>query len=59
MYTTELASSSDGSAISRMTETAGVFTSTEVNCVEELWSLYRDRGEPSGYAFVVCRDEYG
>jgi hypothetical protein len=25
----------------------------------EFWSAYRDRGEISGYAFLVCRDEYG
>jgi hypothetical protein len=42
-----------------MTEMAGIFTPAEVNCVEELWSAYRDRGEISGYAFLVCRDEYG
>jgi hypothetical protein len=59
MHRIELASSNDGPVISRLTEMAGVFTSTEVKCVEELWSLYRDSGEPSGYAFLVCRDEYG
>lgn len=57
--TTELALSSDGPAILRMTAMAGIFTPSEVNCVEELWSAYEDRGESSGYAFLVCREEYG
>ena len=59
MHTIELASNGDGPAILRITATAGVFAPTEVKCVEELWSAYRDRGEISGYAFLVYRDEYG
>jgi GNAT superfamily N-acetyltransferase len=29
----------------------------ELSCVEELWNAYRDKGEASGYAFLVYRDE--
>jgi ribosomal protein S18 acetylase RimI-like enzyme len=27
-----------------------------VTCVEELWNAYRDRGEQSGYTFLVYRN---
>jgi hypothetical protein len=40
-----------------MSAMVGIFTLAEVNCVQELWSAYRDRGEINGYAFLVCRDE--
>jgi ribosomal protein S18 acetylase RimI-like enzyme len=29
----------------------------ELSCVEELWSAYQDKGEASGYVFLVYRDE--
>jgi ribosomal protein S18 acetylase RimI-like enzyme len=28
----------------------------ELDCVKELWSAYRDKGETSGYSFLVCRN---
>lgn len=49
MHPMELASSSDGPAILRMTAMVGGFTPGEANCVEELWSAYRDRGEIRGW----------
>jgi GNAT superfamily N-acetyltransferase len=54
-----LASSADGPSILGITERAGVFTPTELSCVEELWNAYRDKGEASGYIFLICRDDDG
>ena len=51
------ASESDGPQIVEVTATAGVFSPAEVDCVRELWSEYRERGEAaSGYAFRVYRE---
>lgn len=36
---------------------AGNFAPYEVECVKELWQAYREKGERSGYIFVVCRSE--
>ena len=58
MCTIEMAVETDGPSILRITATAGVFTPVELSCVEELWSAYRDKGEASGYVFLVSRD-YG
>ena len=58
MFTTEPALETDGPSILRMTAATGVFTPVELSCVEELWSAYRDKGEASGYVFLVLRD-YG
>jgi len=29
----------------------------ELACVQELWEAYRQKGEASGYIFLVCREE--
>jgi hypothetical protein len=40
-----------------MTAATGIFAPAELNCVEELWNAYLDKGEGSGYVFVVyCED---
>ena len=59
MTTIEPASTDDGLSIVEITSAAGVFSPTELSCVEELWSVYQDKGEASGYTFLVYRDEYG
>jgi GNAT superfamily N-acetyltransferase len=51
------ASSADGPSILEITEHVGVFTPTELSCVEELWNAYRDKGEASGYMFLIYRDD--
>ena len=57
MSTTEPALDIDGPSILHMTATAGIFTPTELRCVEELWNEYLDKGEASGYTFLVyCED---
>jgi GNAT superfamily N-acetyltransferase len=57
MFTIKSALDIDGPSILRMTATTGVFTPTELSCVEELWTAYRDKGQASGYAFLVyCED---
>lgn len=53
----EPALSTDGPSILRMTAATGVFTPTEVSCVEELWNAYQHEREASGYAFLVYRDD--
>ena len=55
----ERASNTDGRSIIDMTAAVNIFTPTELSCVEELWSAYRDRGEDSGYIFLVYRDDEG
>jgi GNAT superfamily N-acetyltransferase len=52
-----LASSADGPSILGITERVGVFTPTELGCVEELWNAYRDEGEASGYVFLIYCDD--
>ena len=53
----EPALDTDGSSILRMTAATGIFTPTELSCVEELWNAYQDKGEASGYVFLVyCED---
>ena len=59
MLTVETAREQDGQAILRITAEAGVFTSTEVGCVEELWDEYCTDQERSGYRFLVCCAEDG
>ena len=49
----------DGLPILKITEKAGVFNSTEVSCVEELWDEYRKHQEKSGYNFRVYHDDDG
>jgi hypothetical protein len=57
MPTIESALDIDGPSILRMTATTGIFTPTELSCVEELWNAYQHRREASGYAFwVYCED---
>ena len=51
------ASDGDGSSIAQITAAAGIFTPVELDCVEELWNAYRDRGEASGYAFLTFRGD--
>ena len=55
----DLASRNDGSAILAMTEMAGIFTSEELTCVEEIWNTFQSKGEAGGYAFMVYRDDFG
>lgn len=55
----EPALSADGLTIQKITVETGVFTATEHACVEELWDAYQDKGEASGYAFLVYRDAGG
>lgn len=57
MLTIEPASDNDGLSILRVTAATGIFTPTELSCVEELWSEYRDKGEASGYTFLAYRDD--
>jgi D-alanine-D-alanine ligase len=52
----EIALDTDGPSILELTAAISVFNPTEVSCVEELWNAYRDKGEASGYAFLVYRD---
>ena len=59
MLTVATARKQDGQAILRITAEAGVFTSTEVSCVEELWDEYCSNQERSGYNFLVCCAEDG
>ena len=53
MVMIEPALDTDGSSILRMTAVTGIFTPTELSCVEELWNVYLDKGEASGYLFLV------
>jgi len=55
----ETALESDGPSILEITAKAGVFNSTEVSCVEELWNEYKKYKERSGYNFLVYRDDDG
>lgn len=57
MFTVAAAREQDGQAILRITAEAGVFTSTEVSCVEELWGEYCANPEGSGYNFVICHGD--
>ena len=57
MPTIEFASNADGPSVFRITNRVRVFTPSELSCVEELWNAYRDRGEASGYVFLVYRDD--
>ena len=52
MPTIKSALETDGPSILRITDAAGIFTPTELSCVEELWNVYRDKGEASGYVFL-------
>lgn len=55
MTSIEAASDDDGSSILRITAESGVFNAEELSCVEELWTTFRDKGEASGYLFLVYR----
>lgn len=59
MSTIDLALSADRLSILGITARTGVFTATELSCVEELWNAYQDQGEASGYTFLVYRDDDG
>jgi ribosomal protein S18 acetylase RimI-like enzyme len=53
----EKALNTDGLSILQVTAAIDIFNETEISCVEELWSAYRDEGEEaSGYCFLVYRD---
>jgi ribosomal protein S18 acetylase RimI-like enzyme len=52
----EIATDTDGRSILELTATINVFNPTEVSCVEELWNAYLDKGQASGYTFLVYRD---
>lgn len=55
----EIAAEPDGQRILEITRAAGVFTPTDVQCVQELWDAWQQRGEASGYVFLVYRDGNG
>ena len=52
----EPAMNTDGPRILQIAAATNVFNSVELSCVEELWNAYQDKGEASGYAFLVSRD---
>jgi len=53
----KIANNEDGEAIFNLTANAGVFKSTEIKILEELWSDYIKSGsEESGYYFIVFRE---
>lgn len=48
------AQEADGAGIRETAQYAGVFNPEEVDCVDELWNEYLQKGaEESGYAFIV------
>ncbi len=48
----------DGKAIIEITAESGVFKPVEIDCVEELWEDFIEKGTDSGYEFLVfCREE--
>jgi GNAT superfamily N-acetyltransferase len=57
MRTIHLANEEDGEPLLSVARRAGVFTPMELACVQELWEAYRQKGEASGYIFLVCREE--
>ena len=58
MSVIETAIETDGTSILRVTAAGNIFTPSEIDCVQELWSAYQAKGEESGYVFLVYR-EYG
>lgn len=50
-----LADEQDGGEIVALAARAGNFSYEEVACVDELWQAYREKGEASGYVFLVYR----
>jgi D-alanine-D-alanine ligase len=52
----EKAAHTDGLSVLGLTAAINVFNPTEVSCVEELWNAYQDKGEASGYTFLVYRN---
>jgi GNAT superfamily N-acetyltransferase len=52
-----IAEPADGAAIARITRAVRVFNPEEVACVQELWDEYTQRGEASGYHFLVARED--
>ncbi len=56
MPTIERAVDTDGSSILQVTAAISAFNPMEVSCVEELWNEYLDKGQASGYTFLVYRD---
>jgi ribosomal protein S18 acetylase RimI-like enzyme len=49
----------DGPSILGISSRVGIFNPTELDCVRELWNAYLDRGEDSGYLFLVLRHDDG
>jgi len=48
----------DGPQIHAITASIPIFNQEEVECVDELWKEYQERGpEASGYSFLVDREE--
>ena len=48
----------DGKSVIGITAESGVFKPVEIDCVEELWNEYIEKGTDSGYEFMVfCREE--
>ena len=49
---------SDGPQIHAISAAIPIFSKEEVECVDELWNEYQERGpEASGYSFLVDREE--
>lgn len=56
MPTIEFALRKDKLPILEITGAVGLFTSIELDCVEELWDAYQHMDEAGGYVFLVYRD---
>ncbi len=53
----EPASKADGPSILKMTADTGIFTPTEIECVQELWNAYLHDSQASGYSFLAYRED--
>jgi len=53
----EPALDTDGPSILQLTAATGVFVPMDLSCVEELWNVYLDKGEASGYTFLAYRED--
>ena len=49
----------DGPSILGISTRVGIFNPAELDCVRELWNMYLDSGEASGYVFLVHRHDDG
>jgi ribosomal protein S18 acetylase RimI-like enzyme len=53
----ETARETDSTSILQLMATISAFEPVDLSCVEEIWSIHRDKGEASVYNFLVCREE--